>query len=194
MTSESSFIFTHEEKKGGIFLRLFSMPQASVEKISQTFNHAFVRYYSRAGLSIAYLMQETGFKTWFNREPTFRVYGVIQEGDFQFLDPLHNTKPITHDLIRYEYGPRQYLQSFSAFSIYCPINFFGLVATTNSFTSTRNGLAHALEEARLDLSSGACKQVLIAGSLPERPNTLFYLVTNDLSYLTQSLFQKLDKI
>lgn len=194
MTSESTFIFTHEEKKDGKFLRLFSMHQAPVEKISQTFSHSFIRYYSRVGLSIAYLMLETGFKTWFNRESTFRIYGVIQEGDFHFLEPLLDTKPITHDLIRYEYGPRQYLQSFSAFSIYCPINFFGLVAATNSFTSTRNGLIHALEEARLDLSSGYCKQVLIAGSLPERPNTLFYLVTNDLSYLTHSLFQQLEKI
>lgn len=176
------------------FFRIYNLQSSSFEKLLfeedswlQIYGTELIRFYSRPAVFLTHLLELSGFRNWFDRKKKTAIYGAIPEGSFDF--EFHSNS--TADEIHSQYGPRQYLKSFSAFSVYGPVNHFQLSASVSNWTCSERRLSQALNEAVLDLRSGKVEQVMIlASNLNEsqvpQVESVFAIATNDLQALQKA--------
>ena len=186
----SKFVKQHKEQ----YMRVYSLTSKMSSKItfnssefSKTYCHELVRQYSVSGVLLTHLISESDFKVWFNFQTVYSIYAAIKEGSFGFSPEVLQNANIAS--LQRQFGPRQYLQSFPAFSIFAPINYFHLVGSVNSYISSAHRISHAIEQSIFDLQSGNTNQVIIAASnIHEGKEDIisegvFFVATNSSSLL-----------
>lgn len=182
-------VFSLRDKTGGKIM-------ASLSEFSKIYGFEMVRQYSLSGVLLTHLLSYSDFKNWFNLQAAFSIYAAINEGTYGFDSETLKKSDLAS--LQKQFGPRQYLRSFPAFSIFAPINFYHLACSVNTFVSSTNRMFHSIDQSLSDLQAGHTQQILIAASNIQEgvenlyPEGIFFIATNSIVYL-KYLFDEVKK-